>query len=62
MAGDLHCCVELGLAMTEGSVVKLKDGRWMRVLRSPYSDEAPSISKERFTEILRCPWCNRKLK
>jgi len=60
MAGEKHSCLDFDLALVEKKIVQFKDGRWVRIIRAP-SKSYPETEQERFTHILRCPWCNRKL-
>jgi hypothetical protein len=61
MAGEKqHSCLDFDLALVEKKIVKLKSGRWARVIRAP-SKSYPETEQERYVEMLRCPWCNRKL-
>jgi len=60
MKGDAHNCLEFDLALADKTVIRLKTGKWVRVVPAPVRDH-PDYEQERFTEIERCPWCNRRL-
>ena len=60
MAGEKHNCLDFDLALVEKKVIKIRGGRWARVIRAPSKDH-PGLEQERYVEIERCPWCNRRL-
>jgi hypothetical protein len=58
--GDAHNCLEFDSAYANGTIVKLRNGKWARVVATP-SKEFPDLQDTRYTEIDRCPWCNKKV-
>jgi hypothetical protein len=58
--GDPHNCLDFDFAYANGTVVKLRNGKWARVVATP-STEFPDVQNTRYIEIDRCPFCNKKL-
>lgn len=58
--GDKHNCFEFDSAYASKTIVKLRNGKWARVMRAP-SKQHQDVEQERYIEIDRCPWCSGKL-
>jgi hypothetical protein len=58
--GDKHNCLDFDFAYAAGTVVKLRNGKWARVVSTPFQEKS-DIQNVRYTEIDRCPWCGGKL-
>lgn len=62
--GESCGCLDFDLAYAAKTVIKLKNGKWARVLPCPMGGtgrESQGVVEERYIEIERCPWCNRRL-
>jgi hypothetical protein len=58
--GDKHNCLDFDFAYAALTIVRLRDGKWARVIAAPMKNH-PDVEQERYTVIDRCPWCNKKL-
>lgn len=54
------CCSEFDSAFTNGSVIRVRGGKWARTMRAPNPDY-PETQQELYVEIDRCPYCNKRL-
>lgn len=57
---DGLCCKELDSALSNGSLIRVRGGKWARTMRAPNKDY-PDLEQERYVEIDRCPYCNKRL-
>lgn len=58
--GEVACCSELDTAIANGSLIRVRGGKWARTMRAPNKDY-PDLEQERYVEIERCPYCNKRL-